>query len=605
MSLLIQSAQNNQGEVMKHAEFKLNRKAILGMAVLAAIGAMPVQAATITVDPTAADAAVAGDGKCSLREAVLSVNAGANVGDCVAVVTTEAYGTNDTITLPAGTYSLTVTGLDESWTGTDPNFTPVNVPNAAIGDLDIMKSVRIVGTAGADATTILWDASIPTVFDPLNPGASGDRIFHVYTTAVATVNVAIEGVTIQGGRTFEEFIGFGPDGTGSPTVQPTEYYLRRAGGGLAVGAAAAVVQIDPALVGDENAAGRGGSQKPGVPGVPGPTFGLTLTGVKVLSNQAQGDGAGIYAGAPMTATNVVVSGNTSTVNGGGVYNEGVTLITNSTISGNAAEGGGGVFLTGTNTVTISGTTLSNNRAVGGGAVSGRSGVTINMVNSTLSGNLGSDVGAGLYHQGPASLRFVTIANNISGADAPTAGSGINVFPSGAVAVALKNVLLAANKVGWDSTAEPAGPADPAALASANCGYTGSSMAITSSGNNLSSDASCTTLTQTTDINNVDPLIGALASNGGLTQTHALLAGSPALSAGAADASVTTDQRGEARETPPDIGAFELDNINEGGGGGGGGGGGCAIGGNGSFDPTLPGMLAAALVVFGWRRRSAK
>jgi len=580
---------------MNNAEFKLNRKAILGLAVLAAIGATPVHAATISVDPTAADAAVAGDGKCSLREAVLSVNAAANVGDCVAVVATEAYGTNDTINLPAGTYNLTVTGLDESWTGTDPNFTVVNAPDTTKGDLDIMKSVRIVG-AGADSTIIQWGAAVVD--------ADRDRIFHVYTTAVATVNVAIEGVTIQGGRTFQEFIGYGLDNAGSPIVQPTEYYLRRAGGGLAVGAAAAVVQIDPALVGAESAAGRGGSQKPGVPGVPGPTFGLTLTGVKVLGNQAQGDGAGIYAGAPMAATTVVVSGNTSTVNGGGVYNEGNTSITNSTISGNTAEGGGGVFLTGTNTVTISGTTLSGNRAVGGGAVSGRAGVTINMVNSTLSGNLGSDVGAGLYHQGPASLRFVTIANNISGADAPTAGSGINVFPSGAVAVALKNVLLAANKVGWDSTLEPAGPADPVALASANCGYTGSSMAITSSGNNLSSDASCTTLTQTTDINNVDPLIGALASNGGLTQTHALLAGSPALSAGATDATVKFDQRGEARETPPDIGAFELDNITENTGGGGGGGG-CAAGGDGRIDPTLPAMLAAGLAVFGWRRRAVK
>jgi len=46
----------------------------------------------------------------------------------------------------------------------------------------------------------------------------------------------------------------------------------------------------------------------------------------VLANQAQGDGAGIYAGAPLTATKVVVSGNTSTVNGGGIYNEGITSV---------------------------------------------------------------------------------------------------------------------------------------------------------------------------------------------------------------------------------------------------------------------------------------
>jgi MYXO-CTERM domain-containing protein len=79
----------------------------------------------------------------------------------------------------------------------------------------------------------------------------------------------------------------------------------------------------------------------------------------------------------------------------------------------------------------------------------------------------------------------------------------------------------------------------------------------------------------------------------------LLNDSPALSAGAWEAGVTTDQRGEPRENPPDIGAFELDNI------GGGDGGGCAVGGEGRLDPTLPAMLAAALAFFGWRRRAGK
>jgi predicted outer membrane repeat protein len=314
-----------------------------------------------------------------------------------------------------------------------------------------------------------------------------------------------------------------------------------------------------------------------------------------VSNQAQGDGAGIYTASPMTLTGVLVSNNTSTVNGGGIYNEGNTSIIGSTISGNRAEGGGGLFLTGSNTVTISGTTLNGNRAIGGGAVSGRSGVTINMVNSTISGNLGDDVGAGFYSNGPASLRFVTIANNVAGADAPEAGAGINVFPSGAVTVSLKNVLLAANKKGWDPVADPDGPADPATLPSANCGYTGSiSLAITSNGHNLSSDLTCTTLTEPTDRFNVDPRIGALADNGGPTFTHALLSGSPALSAGAPEVGVITDQRGQPREVPPDIGAFELDNI-------GGGGGGCAAVGNGRLDPTFPALLAAGLAFFGWRR----
>jgi len=450
--------------------------------------------------------------------------------------------------------------------------------------------VRIVGTAGADATIIQWGAAVPEL--------DRDRIFHVYTTAVATVVVAIEGVTITGGRTFEQLLA-----TGGPSGIPEDpalydYYFRRAGGGLAVGAGANVAKINPLLVGPENSAGRGGSRRPGEAEPAGPSFSLTLTGVKVLSNQAQGDGAGIYTGSPMTATGIVVSGNSTTINGGGIYNEGETTITNSTISGNTAEGGGGMFLTGSNEVVIRGTTLSTNRAVGGGAISGRSGVTINLTNSTLSGNIGSDVGAGFYTNGSANLNFVTIANNLAGADSPTAGSGINVFPasSGVNVVTLKNVLLSANKKGWvdgmDATAI-------AALLSANCGVTGGGIPVTTLGNNLSSDASCDAwLTAPTDKKSVDPRLGVLADNGGPTLTHALVAGSPALSAGAADAGVTTDQRGQPRETPPDIGAFELNNISDGGGG-------CTIGGNARLDPTLPAMLAAALAFFGLRRRAGK
>lgn len=564
---------------MKTNIFQLNRKAIFGLAILAAAGALPVHAATLIPVPAAADG-VAGDGLCSLREAVIQINAGANSADCVNGVG-DVYGTNDTITLSAGTYNLTVTGLDEGFTGLLPNFIVVNIPNPAIGDIDITRSVRIVG-AGADTTIIQWDGTVAE--------ADRDRIFHVFTTTDgAIVNVAMEGVTIQGGRTYEENFAEGPPA--SDVNVPTQWYFRRAGGGLAVGPGANVVLIDPALEGSENAGGRGGSQRPTDP-ESGATFSLALTGVKVLSNQAQGDGAGIYTASPMTLTGVLVSGNTSTVNGGGIYNEGNTSIIGSTISGNLAEGGGGLFLTGSNTVIITGTTLSGNRAVGGGAISGRADVTLNMLNSTISGNLGEDVGAGLYTNGAASLRFVTIANNFTGAESITSGSGVNVFPSGAVTVSLRNVILAGNMRGWEFATYP-DPADDPTLFDANCGYTGSSMAITSNGHNLSSDLTCTTLTETTDRFNIDPRIGALADNGGPTFTHALLGDSPALSAGAPEVGVITDQRGQPREVPPDIGAFELDNI-------GGGGGGCALGGNGRLDPTFPALLAAGLAFFGWR-----
>ncbi len=248
---------------MRESKFRLNRKALFGMMVLAAVGASPVYAATITVDPTAADAAVASDAKCSLREAVLSVNAGANVGDCVANIA-EAYGTNDTIVLPAGTYTLTLGGVDETFTDAapgDPLAFPVEVitSDATQGDLDLIKSVRIVG-AGAATTIIQWDQTVL-------PNA--DRIFHVFDAAAVTgtVNVSIQGVTLTKGRTFETNIKVGDSVTKT-------YYLRRAGGALAVGAAANVVLIDTSVTGEESSAGRGGSQRPTEPEAPGATGGL-------------------------------------------------------------------------------------------------------------------------------------------------------------------------------------------------------------------------------------------------------------------------------------------------------------------------------------------
>lgn len=546
-------------------------------------------AATLTVDASAVDedgteiAAPGGrvaaqstvsDGKCSLREAILSVNTGSNVGDCQA---TGTYGTDDTINLPAGIHTLTLGGTDESYdTGTTPP-TVVNTPNAMRGDLDILKSVRIVG-AGSGSTSIVWST------DAIAASAA-DRIFHVFTTeSAATVQLALQGVTLGSGRTY------GADLGQDPVATNLHYFFRRAGGAVAVGAAAFIATQDAEASTGDNADNAGGS---GGEGESSATYGLTLDDVIIENSIAQGDGGGLYTSAATTASRVVIRGNESTTNGGGVYNEGNTSFSRSTIANNTAEGGGGLFATGSNTVNITGVTFSGNRAVGGGAISGRAGVTLLITNSTISGNIGSDVGAGLYTNGNAQLNFVTIARNLAGADSPDAGSGINLFPasSTANAVTLKNVLLEGNKRGWADGMDATAIAE---LASANCGVTGGGLPVTSSGSNLSSDGTCADwLIHAKDLNDTDPKIGDLADNGGATFTHALLVGSPALGAGTADGSVTTDQRGVTRDGTPDIGAYETPT--------GGDGGGCtAATGNRPVDPVLP--LLASLGLFGWALR---
>ena len=80
-------------------------------------------------------------------------------------------------------------------------------------------------------------------------------------------------------------------------------------------------------------------------------------------------------------------------------------------------------------------------------------------------------------------------------------------------------------------------------------------ALTSQGNNLIGNASGCPITnqQPTDIIGQNPQLGPLADNGGPTDTHALVPGSPAIDAGPPDAP-PTDQRGVPRSS--DIGAYE-------------------------------------------------
>jgi hypothetical protein len=84
--------------------------------------------------------------------------------------------------------------------------------------------------------------------------------------------------------------------------------------------------------------------------------------------------------------------------------------------------------------------------------------------------------------------------------------------------------------------------------------------LTSQGFNIvGSPVNCLFLGQTArDLVGVDPLLGPLQDNGGPTETHALLPGSPAESfVTRAEWCRDADQRGVPRTTPCDAGAFEL------------------------------------------------
>jgi hypothetical protein len=88
----------------------------------------------------------------------------------------------------------------------------------------------------------------------------------------------------------------------------------------------------------------------------------------------------------------------------------------------------------------------------------------------------------------------------------------------------------------------------------------------SAGNNLSSDATCSTINnQPTDLNDVNANLDVLTEENN-TWVLPLQDNSPAVDAGATISSITTDQRGIARPQglAYDIGAYELEGVNGGG-----------------------------------------
>jgi len=78
------------------------------------------------------------------------------------------------------------------------------------------------------------------------------------------------------------------------------------------------------------------------------------------------------------------------------------------------------------------------------------------------------------------------------------------------------------------------------------------------GHNIASDFSCKLFDDSDQIG-IDAMLGALQNNGGPTETHALLPGSPAIDAGENASAPLVDQRGERRPAgvASDIGSYEV------------------------------------------------
>ena len=319
--------------------------------------ALPVQhvaAASFTVTKTADTNDGTCDADCSLREAIVAANASPGP---------------HSITIPAGTYTLSVAGANEN--------------AAATGDLDILQSMSLIGAGSA--STIIQAGT--------NATNGIDKVFSVNPNFDAALNVTFSGMTIRYGRNPSGFSGdgfgggldFEASGTGNLTltdcIVTDNSTLDGDGGGLTATntpGGSGQVTISNSTISNNHPARIGGSSPFGG----GIFFGAnmkfvitntSITGNSVAGSGGQGQGGGIFFFGDATPVGSVIhsgsiSNNQAPSDGGGIYTTDALTIDQGTVfSGNSSgRNGGGLFNSATGTTTLTNVTFLNNSATSAG-----------------------------------------------------------------------------------------------------------------------------------------------------------------------------------------------------------------------------------------------
>jgi hypothetical protein len=266
--------------------------------------------------------------------------------------------------------------------------------------------------------------------------------------------------------------------------------------------------------------------------------GNVITGNVWEPESGAGKGIAVEGGSPLIQANVIADNPGGAVGGGIAAREGEPEIVGNIIEGHSAYFGAGVSLSGG---TLRDNVIRGNHAgsAGGGVIADKN---VSLVNNLIIDNSAVNVGGGVaWSPSPAAAYTASIVNNtLAGNQAP---NGSAVLVGGAGATLANNVLSGPS---GSSVVSCLNAAPGATVFSYNDVYNGTASPY----------AGCSDQTGTSGNISADPLLDA---------GYGLLAGSPAIDAGVAGASVpTTDQAGNPRPTDGngdgvavvDMGAFE-------------------------------------------------
>jgi hypothetical protein len=430
---------------------------------------------------------------------------------------------------------------------------------AAVNNLDQRGFVRpgagamacSIGAFEADAspstnTPTPTPTAIPTPSTPIPPG--GPCIVGAGTSASCT-EAALH-ACLPGGRNFKGTVRF--DCGGSATIKVTSTKTISAdtsidggalitidgGNGVGVFDLGGGVTLSLARITIRGSSGFFG----GAVGNSGGT--VKASEVAFVSNVAS------YGGAIYNGFGGIVEVSNSRFIGNGhnaIFNYYATMgVTSSTFSGNDFVSVSAAIYNGYGTLTVTNSTFSGDGApLGGGAIDNE-GATLTLANSTFSGIVvGAGGGAVIYNStGTATVRNCTFFGN-------TVIAGAALYNDLGI-LTLANTIVANTGSGGNCDA---------------FGATG----ITDGGHNIDDGTTCEFSEGNGSLSNTDPLLdpAGLADNAGLTQTIALLPGSPAIGAG--DQSIcgappvdNVDQRGYSRPGKDgincSIGAYEYNSL---------------------------------------------